>query len=364
MSDCCTSIYGLKKQQVRRQEDNMGKNIDWSNLGFGYVKTDYRYVSNFKNGAWDEGTLSTDDMVTISECACVLQYAQTVFEGMKAYTTEDGRIVVFRPDLNAERMENSAKRLEMPVFPKDRFVDAIVKLVEANADYVPPYGSGATLYIRPYMFGTNAVIGVKPADEYQFRAFCTPVGPYFKGGVKPITIRVSDFDRAAPRGTGHIKAGLNYAMSLHAIMDAHRQGFDENMYLDPATRTKVEETGGANFLFVTKDNKVVTPKSDSILPSITRRSLVYVAKEYLGLEVEEREVYFDEVKDFAECGLCGTAAVISPVGKVVNHGEEICFPSGMEKMGPVTQKLYDTLRGIQMGQIEAPEGWLKVVDVE
>ena len=339
----------------------MGKNIDWSNLGFGYVKTDYRYVSNFKNGAWDEGTLSTDDMVTISECACVLQYAQTVFEGMKAYTTEDGRIVVFRPDLNAERMENSAKRLEMPVFPKDRFVDAIVKLVEANADYVPPYGSGATLYIRPYMFGTNAVIGVKPAGEYQFRAFCTPVGPYFKGGVKPITIRVSDFDRAAPRGTGHIKAGLNYAMSLHAIMDAHRQGFDENMYLDPATRTKVEETGGANFLFVTKDNKVVTPKSDSILPSITRRSLVYVAKEYLGLEVEEREVYFDEVKDFAECGLCGTAAVISPVGKIVDHGKEICMPSGMTEMGPVTKKLYETLTGIQMGRLEAPEGWIKVI---
>lgn len=339
----------------------MGKNIDWSNLGFGYVKTDYRYVSNFKNGAWDEGTLSTDDMVTISECACVLQYAQTVFEGMKAYTTEDGHIVVFRPDLNAERMENSAKRLEMPVFPKDRFVDAIVKLVEANADYVPPYGSGATLYIRPYMFGTNAVIGVKPADEYQFRAFCTPVGPYFKGGVKPITIRVSDFDRAAPRGTGHIKAGLNYAMSLHAIMDAHRQGFDENMYLDPATRTKVEETGGANFLFVTKDNKVVTPKSDSILPSITRRSLVYVAKEYLGLEVEEREVYFDEVKDFAECGLCGTAAVISPVGKIVDHGKEICMPSGMTEMGSVTKKLYETLTGIQMGRLEAPEGWIKVI---
>ena len=300
-------------------------------------------------------------MVTISECACVLQYAQTVFEGMKAYTTEDGRIVVFRPDLNAERMENSAKRLEMPVFPKDRFVDAIVKLVEANADYVPPYGSGATLYIRPYMFGTNAVIGVKPADEYQFRAFCTPVGPYFKGGVKPITIRVSDFDRAAPRGTGHIKAGLNYAMGLHAIMDAHRQGFDENMYLDPATRTKVEETGGANFLFVTKDNKVVTPKSDSILPSITRRSLVYVAKEYLGLEVEEREVYFDEVKDFAECGLCGTAAVISPVGKIVDHGKEICMPSGMTEMGPVTKKLYETLTGIQMGRLEAPEGWIKVI---
>ena len=337
------------------------KNIDWGNLGFGYVKTDYRYVSNYKDGKWDEGGLTTDDMVTISECAGVLQYAQTVFEGMKAYTTEDGHIVTFRPDLNGERMEHSAARLEMPVFPKDRFVDAVVQTIKANAAYVPPYGSGATLYIRPYMFGTNAVIGVKPADEYQFRAFCTPVGPYFKGGVKPITIRVSDFDRAAPRGTGHIKAGLNYAMSLHAIMDAHRQGFDENMYLDPATRTKVEETGGANFLFVTKDNKVVTPKSDSILPSITRRSLVYVAKEYLGLEVEEREVYFDEVKDFAECGLCGTAAVISPVGKIVDHGKEICMPSGMTEMGPVTKKLYETLTGIQMGRLEAPEGWIKVI---
>ena len=340
----------------------MGKNIDWSNLGFGYVKTDYRYVSNFKNGAWDEGTLSTDDMVTISECACVLQYAQTVFEGMKAYTTEDGRIVVFRPDLNAKRMVDSAKRLEMPPFPEERFVDAIEKVVKANAEYVPPYGSGATLYLRPYMFGSNPVIGVKPANEYQFRIFATPVGPYFKGGAKPVTICISDFDRAAPHGTGHIKAGLNYAMSLHAIVTAHANGFDENMYLDSATRTKVEETGGANFIFVTKDNKVVTPHSNTILPSITRRSLMYIAEHYLGLEVEERDVYVEELKDFAECGLCGTAAVISPVGKVVDHGKEICFPSGMEKMGPITQKLYDTLTGIQMGRIEAPEGWLKVIE--
>ena len=337
------------------------KNIDWSNLGFGYIKTDYRYVSNYKDGSWDEGTLTTDDTVTISECAGVLQYAQTVFEGMKAYTTEDGHIVTFRPDLNAERMVNSAKRLEMPVFPEDRFVQAVVDTVKANAAFVPPYGSGATLYIRPYMFGSNPVIGVKPADEYQFRVFATPVGPYFKGGVKPLTIRVSDFDRAAPHGTGHIKAGLNYAMSLHAIVDAHNQGFDENMYLDAATRTKVEETGGANFLFVTKDNTVVTPKSNSILPSITRRSLIYVAEHYLGLKVEEREVLFEEVKDFAECGLCGTAAVISPVGKIVDHGNEICFPAGMEKMGPITQKLYDTLTGIQIGRIEAPEGWLHVL---
>ena len=338
------------------------KNIDWSNLSFAYMKTDYRYVSDFKNGAWDEGRMITDDTVTISECAGVLQYAQTVFEGLKAYTTQDGKIVTFRPDLNGERLENSARRLEMPVFPKERFVDAVIETVKANIGYVPPYGSGATLYIRPYMFGSNAVIGVKPADEYQFRVFTTPVGPYFKCGIKPITIRITDFDRAAPHGTGHIKAGLNYAMSLHAIVDAHNQGYDENMYLDAQTRTKVEETGGANFLFVTKDGKVVTPKSDSILPSITRRSLIYVAKEYLGLEAEEREVYVDELKDMAECGLCGTAAVISPVGKIVDHGREICLPSGMDEMGPVTKKLYDTLTGIQMGRIEAPKGWIYVIE--
>ena len=334
------------------------KNIDWANIGFGYMPTDYRFVANYKDGAWDEGELTTDANITISECAGVLQYAQTCFEGMKAYTTEDGHIVVFRPDLNASRMADSCRRLEMPVFPEDKFVEAIKETVKANAGYVPPYGSGATLYVRPYMFASSSVIGVKPADEYQFRVLTTPVGPYFKGGAKPITIKVSDFDRAAPHGTGHIKAGLNYAMSLHAIVTAHQEGFDENMYLDAATRTKVEETGGANFIFVTKDNKVVTPKSNSILPSITRRSIMYVAKEYLGLEVEEREVFIDEVKDFAECGLCGTAAVISPVGKIVNHGEEICFPSGMDEMGPITKKLYDTLTGIQMGRIEAPEGWL------
>ena len=337
------------------------KDIDWANLGFGYVQTDKRYVSNFKNGAWDEGALISDANIVMNECAGVLQYAQTVFEGLKAYTTQDGHIVTFRPDLNAERLAQSAKRLEMPVFDEKRFVDAVEQVVRANAAYVPPYGSGATLYLRPYMFGINPVIGVKPAEEYQFRIFCTPVGPYFKGGAKPLTIKISDFDRAAPNGTGNIKAGLNYAMSLHAIVTAHNEGFDENMYLDPKTRTKVEETGGANFLFVTKDGKVVTPKSSSILPSITRRSLMYVAKEYLGLEAEEREVYVDELADFAECGLCGTAAVISPVGKIVDHGKEICLPSGMTEMGPTTKKLYDTLTGIQMGRIQAPEGWIKEI---
>ena len=332
--------------------------IDWANIGFGYMKTDKRYVSDFKNGAWDEGKLTDDDRIVMNECAGVLQYAQTCFEGLKAYTTEDGRIVTFRPDLNGERFEDSCRRLEIPVFSKERFVDAVLKVVKANEAYVPPFGYGATLYVRPYAFGISPVIGVKPADEYQFRVFTTPVGPYFKGGTKGISLKVSDFDRAAPRGTGDIKAGLNYAMSLHPIVVAHNEGYAENMYLDAATRTKVEETGGANFLFVTKDGTVVTPKSSTILPSITRRSLLYVAENILGLKVEEREVYLSEVSDFTECGLCGTAAVISPVARVVDHGKEIKFKYGADGMGPVIKKLYDTLTGIQMGRLTAPEGWI------
>ena len=347
------------KINLRKKETKMAKkDIDWGSLGFGYIETDYRYLSSFKDGKWDEGAVITDSNVTLNECACVFQYAQTVFEGLKAYTTEDGRTVTFRPDLNAERINQSAARLQMPTLPEGRFLEAVKAVVKANEDWVPPFGSGASLYVRPYIMGTNAVIGVKPADEYQFRILTTPVGPYFKGGAKPLTIRVSDFDRAAPNGTGHIKAGLNYAMSLYAIVDAHEKGFAENMYLDSATRTKVEETGGANFLFVTRDGKVVTPKSNTILPSITRRSLIQVAKEYLGLEAEEREITLEEVKDMAECGLCGTAAVISPVGKINDHGTEICLPSGMDEMGPITKKLYDTLTGIQMGKIKAPEGWI------
>ncbi len=333
-------------------------NIDWSNLGFGYYKTDKRYVSNFVNGKWDEGTLTGDENIVLNESAGVLQYAQTCFEGMKAYTTVDGKVVVFRPDMNAQRMYETAQRLEMTPFPQERFIEAVKEVVKANLKYVPPYGTGASLYLRPFLFGSSPVMGVKPAAEYQFRIFASPVGPYFKGGAKPITLKVSDFDRAAPNGTGHVKAGLNYAMSLHAIVTAHKEGYDENLYPDALTRTKVEETGGANFFFVTKDNKVVTPKSDTILPSITRRSLMYVAKEYLGLETEEREVYLSELSDFAECGLCGTAAVISPVGKIVDHGKEICLPSGMDEMGPISKKLYETLTGIQSGKIEAPEGWI------
>ena len=313
------------------------KNIDWSNLGFGYMVTDKRYVSMFKNGAWDDGALISDDKIVMSEDAGVLHYSQSIFEGLKAYTTEDGRIVCFRPDLNADRMYNSALRMEMPPFPRERFIDSVVQTVKANAAWVPPYGTGATLYVRPLMFGISPVIGVKPAEEYMYRVFVTPVGPYFKGGATPIAIKVSDYDRAAPRGTGHIKA-----------------------YLDPATRTKIEETGGANIIFVDADGNLVIPTSDSILPSITRRSIHYVAEHYLGLKVTERVVTLKEVEDgnFKEAGLCGTAAVISPLGCINDHGKEIFFSNGMEKVGPVIQKLYDTLTGIQAGRIEPPEGWI------
>ena len=329
------------------------KNIDWSNLGFGYMQTDMRFVSTWQDGAWDEGGLTDKATIEMSECACVLQYAQTCFEGMKAYTTADGKIVCFRPDLNAARMADSCRQMRMPVFPEEKFVEAVVETVRANAAWVPPFGSGASLYLRPFMFGIDSVIGVKPANVYQFRIFATPVGPYFKGGIKPLTLRISDLDRAAPRGTGHIKAGLNYAMSLYNIVDAHEQGYDENLYVDSASRTFVEETGGANIIFI-KGNTLVTPKSDTILPSITRRSIVHVAKEYLGMEVEERPVSIDEIGDFEEAGLCGTAAVISPLGTIDNHGTIHQYAG----FGPKIQKLYETLTGIQMGSVPAPEGWI------
>ena len=338
------------------------KNLDWGSLPFGYMETSKSFVCNFKNGEWDEGKLTSKHTIELNECAGVLQYAQTCFEGLKAYRTEHGDIVTFRPDLNADRMADSCTRLEMPVFPKDRFIEAVLMTVEANKDWVPPYGSGATLYIRPYMFGTNAVIGVKPADEYQFRILVTPVGPYFKGGVKPIKVRISDRDRAAPHGTGDIKAGLNYAMSLYNIVDAHKQGYAENIYLDPASHTYIEETGGANILFVTKEGKLVTPKSNSILPSITRRSLIVVAKEYLNMEIEERQISKDEIGNFVECGLCGTAAVISPVGIIDDHGKEIVYNEGKQEMGPVLSKIYETLTGIQMGRLPAPEGWIYTIN--
>ncbi len=337
------------------------KNIDWAKLGFGYTKTDYRWQSEWKDGAWDQGGLITDEHISLLESACVFHYSQSCFEGLKAYTTKDGHIVTFRPDLNAKRMADSAARLEMPAYPVERFVHAVEEVVRANAAWVPPYGTGCTLYIRPVMIGSGPQIGVAPAPSYLFRVFCMPVGAYFKGAVKPLKVRIAEYDRAAPHGTGHIKAGLNYAMSLYPTMEAHREGYAENIYLDPQTRTYIEEAGGANVLFVDKDNQLIVPKSPSILPSVTRRSLVYVSEHYLGLKVIERPVALAEVKDFKECALCGTAAVMAPVGEMHTADGVIRFPSGMEKMGEVTAKLRSTLTGIQDGEIEAPEGWIDVI---
>ncbi len=339
----------------------MAKNLDWDNLGFAYREIDYRVVARYKEGSWSDLQLITDPAVHMSECAAVLQYSQTVFEGLKAYRPADGRLVTFRPVMNAKRLMDSADRLVMPKVPEEMFVEAVDMLVRANADWVPPYGTGGTLYIRPFLYGNGATITIHPAPEFEFRVIGMPVGPYFKNGVKPIVIKVSDRDRASARGTGDIKAGLNYAMSLYPGEQAVAEGFAENMYLDPATHTYVEETGGANFLFVTKDGTIVTPKSDSILPSITRRSLMYVAENILGMKVEHRPVPFEEVPEFAEAGVCGTAAVICPIGKINDHGKEICIPTGMDAAGPVIQKLYDTLTGIQMGTIEGPEGWVHEV---
>lgn len=337
------------------------KELDWSNLTFDYTETDASYYADFIDGQWSEGKITSDHTITLNEGASIFQYCQECFEGLKTYETVDGSIVVFRPEENAKRMADSALGLSMPPYPIKDFLKGIDEVVKANLSYVPPYGTGASLYLRPIMIGTTPVIGVKPSKEYQFRIIATPVGPYFKNGIKPVSLLVTDYDRAAPNGTGHLKAGLNYAMSMKAYSIAKSKGFDENLYLDAATRTYVEESGGANIIFVTEDNKVVSPKSDTILPSVVKRSLLVVARDYLGLETEERPVRIDEVKNFKEAGLCGTGAVISPVGRIVNGNEEILLPSGMEKIGPIMKKLYDTLTDIQGGVIEAPNGWLRKI---
>jgi branched-chain amino acid aminotransferase len=254
-------------------------------------------------------------------------------------------------------MQASCRRLLMPEVPVEKFIDACVQVVKANQHYVPPYGTGATLYLRPLVIGVGDSIGVKPAPEYIFCVFCTPVGAYFKGGMKPVNFTVSEYDRAAPQGTGAAKVGGNYAGSLLPHELAVKKGFADCIYLDPATHTKIEEVGAANFFGITKDNKFVTPKSPSILPSITKYSLLQVAKDYLNMEAEERDVYIDKLDEFAEAGACGTAAVITPIGGIEYKGKLHVFYSETE-VGPVTRKLYDTLCGIQFGDIEAPENWI------
>ena len=332
--------------------------IDWSKLGFNYIKTPLRFIAHYKDGVWDEGQMTEDNVLHISEASTALHYGQQCFEGLKAYRTKAGKIQLFRPDMNAKRMARTCRRIVMPEYPEDKFVEACVKVVSANADYVPPYGTGASLYLRPLLIGVGDCIGVKPAPEFIFTVFCMPVGPYFKGGLNPVNFNVAEeFDRAAPHGTGAVKVGGNYAASMLPHDQAVKKGYADCIYLDPVTRTKIEEVGAANFFGITKDNKFVTPISPSILPSITKYSLLHLAKHYLGLEAEERDCYINNLDEFAEAGACGTAAVISPIGAIDYRDQHHVFFSETE-VGPITKKLYETMVGIQYGDVEAPEGWI------
>ncbi|MGX7347832.1 branched-chain amino acid aminotransferase [Aerococcus vaginalis] len=339
------------------------KTIDWDSLGFDYVKTDYRFISRWKDGEWDDGQLTKDSQITLSEAATVIHYGQHCFEGLKAYRTKDGDIQLFRPNLNAERMAESAERLLMPAFPEDKFIDAVKAVVRANHEWVPPYGSGASLYIRPFMIGAGEELGLHPASEYIFAIYCSPVGPYFKGGMTPTRFIVTEYDRAAPRGTGANKVGGNYGASLLPGEEAHAAGFSDALYLDAATHTKIEEVGAANFFAITKDNQFITPKSPSILPSITKRSLLELAEKRLGLDVAETDVYIDQIDEFVEAGAMGTAAVISPIAGVQYKGEYHPFYSETE-VGPISKRLYGELYGIQNGDVEAPEGWIYPVELD
>ena len=332
-------------------------NIDWNNLGFNYIKTDYRYISIWENGEWDNGKLVTDNTLSIEEGAPALHYGQQCFEGLKAYRTKDGSIQLFRPNKNAERMNQSCDRLLMPHIPVEKFIDACVQVIKANEKFVPPYGTGATLYLRPFLIGVGDNIGLKPASKFIFSFFCIPVGHYFKGGMKPVNFLVSDYDRAAPNGTGAAKVGGNYAGSLIAQKKAKANGFADAIFLDPATHTKIEEVGSANFFGITKDNKFITPLSPSILPSITKYSLLEIAKDYFNMEVSEEDVFINDLDRFSEAGACGTAAVITPIGGI-QMGEKLHVFYSETEVGPITKKLYDTLIGIQFGDVKAPEGWI------
>ena len=337
------------------------KDIDWNNLGFEYMDLPYRFTSHFKNGEWQDAGLVEDSTLHISEASPVLHYGQAVFEGMKAYRTPEDKVQLFRPDQNAARMKKSCERLLMPAFPEDQFVEAVKSVVKANIDFVPPYGTGATLYLRPLMIGTGSTIGVHPADEYIFTIFAMPVGNYFKGGLSPVNFITSDYDRAAHRGTGQSKVGGNYAASLLPGDEAHKQGFADCVYLDPVEHRKIEEVGSANFFGITKNNIFRTPKSPSILPSITKYSLLWLAENRLGLKAEEADVFVDQLDDYKEAGACGTAAVISPIGGLQHNGKSHVFYSETE-VGPITSKLFETLTGIQFGTVEAPEGWVQTVE--
>jgi len=335
--------------------------LDWKNLGFSYIKTDYRFIAHWKEGKWDNGELTTDSTLHIHEGSTALHYGQQCFEGLKAYRCKDGSINLFRPDQNAKRMQNTCDRLLMPQVPTELFIRACKEVVKANEKWLAPYGSGATLYLRPFVIGVGENIGVRPAPEYIFSVFCCPVGAYFKGGMKPSNFLVTDYDRAAPHGTGGVKVGGNYAASLLPHELAAERKFADAIYLDPKTHTKIEEVGAANFFGITRDNKFITPLSPSILPSITKYSLLYLAKERLGMETIEGDVYINELDQFAEAGACGTAAVISPIGGI-QYGDDFHVFYSETDVGPITKRLYEELTGIQFGDVEAPEGWIVKVD--
>ncbi|WP_301098459.1 branched-chain amino acid aminotransferase [Otariodibacter sp.] len=339
----------------------MTKNIDWKNLGFSYIKTDYRFIAHWKNGRWDEGELTQDDTLHIHEGSPALHYGQQCFEGLKAYRCKDNSINLFRPEENAKRLQKSCARLLIPQVPIELFIRACTEVVKANKEWLGPYGSGATLYLRPFVIGVGENLGLHSAPEFIFSVFCCPVGAYFKNGMQPSNFLISEYDRAAPAGTGAAKVGGNYAASLYPGKLAKERNFADCIYLDPKTHTKIEEVGAANFFGITADNKFITPNSPSILPSITKYSLLYLAKERLGLEAIEGDIYIDKLDQFIEAGACGTAAVISPIGGI-QYGDDFHVFYSETEVGPITQRLYDELVGIQFGDIEAPEGWIVKVE--
>jgi branched-chain amino acid aminotransferase len=333
--------------------------LDWGNLPFGYVKTDYNIRFYYKNGKWSEGTLSSDENISLSIAAPCLHYGQEAFEGMKAFETVDGRIVVFRPDENANRMKSSCKRMYMPEFPVDKFIEATKKVVAANARFVPPYGTGASLYIRPVMFGVGPRVGLGPAEEYQFIIFVTPVGPYYKGGFKPVrAIVVEQFDRAAPSGVGDVKVGGNYAAGLRGSEYGHDMGYQVVLYLDPKEKKYIDEFSTSNFI-AAKGNSYITPQSESILPSITNKSLSEIAA-HIGMTVERRPVTIDEVSSFEEVGAVGTAAVITPVCEIMYRNSPMKFGTS-DCAGPKLTKLYENFIRIQTAQEKDIFSWLDEV---
>lgn len=336
--------------------------IDWASLGFGYMKTDYNIRCTYKDGAWGELEVSDSEMVTMHMAATCIHYGQESFEGLKAFRGADGKIRIFRMDENAKRMQDSSVGTMMAILPIEKFEEAVVKAVKLNERFVPPYESGAALYIRPFLFGTGAQVGVKPANEYMFMIFVTPVGPYFKGGFQttPFVI-MREFDRSAPLGMGKYKVGGNYAASLVAGAKAHELGYSNVFYLDAIEKKYIDECGAANF-FGIKNNTYITPKSSSILPSITNKSLMVLAED-MGMKVERRQIPVEELATFEEAGACGTAAVISPIERIDDYDEKKSYvfsPDG--KPGPISEKLYKKLRGIQYGDEPDTHDWVTIVE--